>query len=105
MRGVIGNDITSSPASFPAGYRVVGRILVGPATNLEDDELGGLNLVDFDLSGADLKGSDLTNTDLKRADLSGANLGGVTWSNTTCPDGTNSDNNGGDCVDNLTPSR
>ena len=25
----------------------------------------------------------------------------ATWSNTTCPDGTNSDDDGGTCVDNL----
>ena len=28
-----------------------------------------------------------------------------TWSNATCPDGANSNDNGGTCVDNLTPFR
>jgi len=27
-------------------------------------------------------------------------VGGDTWSNTTCPDGTNSDGDGGTCVNN-----
>ena len=34
-------------------------------------------------------------------DLYGADLNGVTWYDTTCPDGTNSDNNGNTCVNNL----
>lgn len=35
------------------------------------------------------------------ANLDGATLVGVTWNDTTCPDGTNSDNDGGTCVNNL----
>ncbi|MBH24231.1 MAG: hypothetical protein CMH57_07235 [Myxococcales bacterium] len=64
------------------------------------------------LSGADLSDADLTGASLDRADLTNANLAGatgltssnvflVTWDNTTCPDGTNSDGNGGTCVDHL----
>jgi len=33
--------------------------------------------------------------------LSGANLADVTWSSTACPDGTNSDGDGGTCVNDL----
>jgi hypothetical protein len=33
--------------------------------------------------------------------LTSARLSRVTWSNTTCPDNTNSDNDGGTCVNNL----
>jgi hypothetical protein len=33
--------------------------------------------------------------------MSGATLFGVTWNNTTCPDGTNSNGDGGTCVNNL----
>jgi uncharacterized protein YjbI with pentapeptide repeats len=32
----------------------------------------------------------------------GTDFAGATWSNTTCPDGTNSDSDGGTCVNNLT---
>ena len=35
------------------------------------------------------------------ANLTGADLTGVHWYDTTCPDGTNSDNNGNTCVSNL----
>jgi len=35
------------------------------------------------------------------ADLTGADLSNVIWSNTICPDGTNSDDNGDTCVNNL----
>ena len=43
----------------------------------------------------DLTGADLTGANLHRADLTG-----VIWSNTTCPDGTNSNNDGGTCAKN-----
>ena len=52
------------------------------------------------LAGANLSYSDLTGADLAGADLAGANLG-VIWSDTTCPDGTNSNNDGDTCVNNL----
>ena len=39
--------------------------------------------------------------DLGYANLTGANLDGVRWINTTCPDGTNSDDNGNTCENNL----
>ena len=54
-----------------------------------------------DRSNADLSGAVLSNADLSNADLSGADLTGVYWYDTTCPDGTNSDNNGYTCVNNL----
>ena len=43
-----------------------------------------------------------------RANLTGANLTGVSWFNTTCPDGTNSNSNGGGgvpstCIGHLFP--
>ena len=62
-------------------------------------DLRASSFVDADLRYAQLAGVDFTN-----ADLSGANLrrssgfGSATFSNTTCPDGTNSDANGGTCV-------
>ena len=88
--------------------------------DLTDAELGYANLIgatlnravlnDADLTGANLTGAslidaDLTKADLRDANLNGANLNGATydsvtiwptaewWGNTTCPDGSNSDNN------------
>ena len=58
-------------------------------------------LIGVDLSGADLRLAIMINADLSGADLSGASLIAVTWYNTICPDGTNSDDNGSDCDDNL----
>ena len=69
-------------------------------------DLSGADLIDAnlyraDLSYADLSGADLSGADLSHADLSGADLSGVYWYGTTCPDGTNSDDNGNTCVNNL----
>ncbi len=59
-------------------------VFEGGSTNLS-----GANFADANLSGADIN--------------SNADLAGVIWSNTTCPDGTNSNNDGGTCSNNLTP--
>jgi len=50
-------------------------------------------------AGADLTGADFTNADLTGAIFTSATGGdSAIWSNTTCPDGSNSDSNGGTCV-------
>ncbi len=77
---------------------------------LRDTQLWGDNLTRANLTGADLTrmnfggGTKLTNANLTNASLEGSyvdtstvDLTGVIWSNTTCRDGTNSDNNGGTC--------
>jgi len=69
---------------------------------LYDADLSGADLsnVNFDyawLNGANLTGADLSGADLRYAD----DLTGVYWYNTICPDGTNSDDNGDTCVNNL----
>jgi hypothetical protein len=74
--------------------------------NLSGADLTFVDLRDTILIGADLSGADLRlaivgNADLSGADLSGASLIAVSWYNTICPDGTNSDDNGYDCDDNL----
>jgi uncharacterized protein YjbI with pentapeptide repeats len=65
----------------------------------------GADLTNADLSGARIgvegNSADLTNADLTNANLSGAVFGSITWNNTTCPDGTNSDDNGDTCENNL----
>lgn len=65
--------------------------------NLSYVTLSAARLYDADLTGADLTGANLAAaTGLTFADLSDA-----VWSNTTCPDGTNSDSNGGTCIGHL----
>ncbi len=65
------------------------------------------DLRNTDLRGADLSFTTLSYVSLNNADLRGANLlgakrkvgtdlSGVTWGNTTCSDGSNSDDNDGD---------
>jgi uncharacterized protein YjbI with pentapeptide repeats len=54
-----------------------------------------------DLEGCDFAHADLTEADLDGADLSGATLKGVRWSDTTCPDGTNSNNDEDTCANDL----
>ena len=49
------------------------------------------------LEGADFSGATLTGASFRRA----TGLGSVTWAGTTCPDGTNSDANGGTCLGHL----
>ena len=75
--------------------------------DLTNAYLFGANLVYALLLEADLRYADLRHADLRYADLTGADLpgasylNGVTWGDTICPDGTNSDNNGNTCVNNL----
>jgi uncharacterized protein YjbI with pentapeptide repeats len=76
---------------FPPSWGLVDGYLIGPVANLTG----------ADLAGADLSGFTLLDANLTNANLSGANLSGVAWSNTTCPDGTNSNVDGGTCVNNL----
>ena len=76
--------------------------------NLATDDVSGDNLTNANLSGAFLH-----NTNLFGANLTGANLHNavmsntideeVIWSNTTCPDGTNSDNDGSTCFGHGAP--
>jgi hypothetical protein len=98
-----------------AGAQLSGVNLKG--ADLSSANLSGANLTLADLSGAhlsaaNLKGADLSSANLSganfsQADLSGANLAGATvfgavWSNTTCVDGTNSGDDGGQCEGHLT---
>lgn len=82
---------------------------IGSGANLTGANLGGANLtganlLDSTLTGANLTDANLTRTNLYDANLTGANLTGVTWNSTPCPDGTNSDNDGGTCINDLTPA-
>jgi hypothetical protein len=104
------SPVTGQPSL--AGYDFSACDLSGAnlsGANLISADLTGTNLSDANLSGANLTGADLTGANLSRANLTGANLEnaelnsattltGVTWGNTTCPDGTNTDTNGGTCV-------
>jgi hypothetical protein len=72
-----------------------------PCQSLAGCNLSGLNLANAQLAGADLKGANLAGANLADATVTGANFNKVTWSNTTCPDGTNSNADGGTCTGHL----
>jgi uncharacterized protein YjbI with pentapeptide repeats len=124
--GSIGN-----PVAMPVGWELVDGDVIGPGAHIAELDLSGADLAGIDLVGStvvivDLTGADLTGADLSGlfldgvqldgADLTGADLSGVTtlgqgqfattfvgtvWSDTTCPDGTNSDSDGGTCAGDL----
>ena len=127
LDGVSSGSTTGTPAELPSGWSLVSGYLIGPYANLN-----GAELTNAGLSGADLTGATLTNSYLSNANLDGAilinanllyaylnganmtnanltNAEMVTdstdeiWSNTTCPDGTNSDNDGNTCAGDLVP--
>jgi probable HAF family extracellular repeat protein len=64
--------------------------------NFTDANLSGANLIDCNLKDANLRNANLTG-----ARLQGAGLNRVIWSNTICPDGSNSNANGGTCLGHL----
>jgi uncharacterized protein YjbI with pentapeptide repeats len=86
LAGVSSGGITGSTTLLPQDWVLTDGYLIGPAANLTNADLSGANLTNADLDGADVTGASFTN---------------VTWSNTTCPDGTNSNNDGDTCVNNL----
>ena len=69
--------------------------------NLSFADLRSADLRYADLGAANLTNADLINANLYLANLQGAQLHLVSWDNTVCPDGTNSDDNGNTCEDNL----
>ena len=97
------------------GANLTGAILTD--ADLTSGTLEGANLTLVNLSGANLSSANLSDASLALVDLAGANLSGATltgatglkattlktvvWSNTTCADGTNSNNDGGSCVGHL----
>ncbi|HSX43485.1 MAG TPA: pentapeptide repeat-containing protein [Candidatus Saccharimonadales bacterium] len=93
-------------ATFPAQPAYQGSTPLFSNSNLSDTNFSGQNLSNFQLqynnaSNANFSNIDFSNASVQGTDLSSANVTGVTWSNTTCPDQTNSDNNGGTCAGHL----
>jgi uncharacterized protein YjbI with pentapeptide repeats len=71
-------------------------------TILKNANLSNSNFKSANFSGANLSGATLANSTLKGATgLKTATLTSVIWSNTTCPDSTVSNNDGGTCVGHI----
>ena len=66
--------------------------------DLESNLMDEINWVNNTVNWAYM---DLTGAYLLSANLTGADLTGVNWLGTTCPDGTNSNDNEGTCENNL----
>jgi len=82
-----------------SGVNFSGATMIG--TNLSDMYLyvvdfDGANLTNASFQGASLIFDSFVNTNLTGADLN-AEIIYPTWSNTTCPNGSNSDDQGGSC--------
>lgn len=73
--------------------------------DLRDVNFTLANLIGIYASGVNLDGARFVNASLAYSDFSGANITASTvFINTTCPDETNSDVNGGTCVGHMTPN-
>ena len=89
-------NLTGCPSSLFEGYICTGGAILGPLVRLIDVDLSG-----FDLAGVNLSGSLVSGVNLIDAELSNTELSGIIWYGTICPDGTNSDDNGYTCENNL----
>jgi outer membrane protein assembly factor BamB len=92
------------PGANLAGANATAANLTG--TYLDHANLSSANLTQASLQGTWLVNANLSNAKLNFANLSGAKTTGATftgasWVQTTCPDGTNSNNDGGTCVGHL----
>jgi hypothetical protein len=115
----INSDLSSYP-KLPSGAYNLGNVSLAhgyfinvnlSGANLHDGKFLSANFTGANLSGANLSNGNFTGANLTSANLTGANLTGATfkgatftgatWSNTTCPDGTNSNKDGGTCVGHL----
>jgi len=99
-------NLTGCPSNLYDGYICTMGAILGPKVRLHDANLSGADLSGVNLSEAllvrvDLSDANLADANLEGAFLADANLEGAFWTNTTCPDGTNSDDNENSCEDNL----
>jgi phospholipase C len=99
LSGALLNNANLNGANLQKAF-LPNAVLTGATirgTNLQNADLAGGNLAGADLRGSNLQHDDFTNAKLAGANLAGANVQQATWSNTTCPDGTNSNADGGTC--------
>ncbi len=69
-------------------------------SDLAGADLTGANLLEVAMGSTDFTDADLTSATMKDNDYHSVPADAI-YDNTTCPDGTNSDDNGGTCADNL----
>jgi phospholipase C len=81
-----------------SGSTIDGQI---QGTFAEGADFSGANLSGVQAQGSDFAHANFTNANLRGMKTTGASFSGATWSNTTCPDGTNSNADGGTCQGHL----
>jgi len=114
-----GNDFSSAQLN-KCGFDSVDLTgVIFKKAYFSSSSISNSNLTNANFSTSKLEQAIFNNSDLQNVNFSGANLEsvkftgaqhmdtanltGVTWSNVTCPDGTNSDDNGNTCIGHLTP--
>ena len=70
-------------------------------SHLTGADLTGADLQDVDFDGASLQGANFTQANLDDSYMAAANVTGAVWDDTTCPDGSNSNNRGDTCANDL----
>jgi uncharacterized protein YjbI with pentapeptide repeats len=87
----------------------VGRSTILTDANLRSTNFTGATFlpssVEFNnrrILGGDFSNAQFTNATMEGVEFMDSTFTGVTWDNTTCPDGTNSDNNGNTCIGHFT---
>ena len=97
----IQNDMNDLESNLMDEINWVNNTVNWAYMDLSNAYLSNANLIGANLSNANLRNAYLGYADLTSADLTGADLTSVNWLGTTCPDGTNSNDNGNTCVNNL----
>ncbi|TVS14189.1 MAG: pentapeptide repeat-containing protein [Gammaproteobacteria bacterium] len=89
-----GVTVTFIEANF-TGAQLIGAVLKN--SDFTNANFTSASLVATDFRFSNFTNADLTDANLFSADMRGVNFSGTTFSNTTCPSGTNSNDNGGNC--------
>lgn len=101
----VDTNLTSYPKLATGAYNLGN-------TNLSGGYFGDLSLAGANMSNSNFKNGNFFDANLTGANLTDANLTGATglasatltnvvWASTQCPDGTDSDNDGGTCASHL----
>jgi hypothetical protein len=70
-------------------------------SNFTRDTFSGASLTNATMPNSSFRSADFTDADLTGASLTASSLAGATWNSSVCPDGTNSNNDGGSCQGHL----
>lgn len=105
---VVGEDFSNRDLNSAVFFEADLTSATFENTNLADSDFSsavavdanftGATLTDVIIENADFTGVNFSNANLQDAFIFETTLDGAIWDNTTCPDGSNSDDNGGTCL-------